>query len=394
MKKSEWSDNELEQLLRQMPKIKDHRDPRDIYQSLSIKVKKRKRPAWIVPTIASAAAVLLLFLMGPNIWQGIFQDSSSQQGEVAMDTENKNMQFSKAEPNNSGDTAINNEPQDNFSTFMVQPNETAIYEEDLENQEVLTYFVPDQNAQFLIPVSLIVSNGNESWLQKYETYSRNLTEVQWGLSDYYPLDATLREVNENTINIDVHEGHQYGNGSASEMLFLGVLEQILYSRDQLQKITLSTNGTPGIMFGNTGEKTEINKTSTDGKHSYYLFYPNNSNLPFLVPSVSVYTEIDKALESMLTDMQEYPDLKSPLSFKFIINSNASTNDQLVITIEDNEQLKNEPQYIYSIEAILLTAKEFGYKTVKFENTAITEIGRFNLKNEIKVPIAPNKVIIP
>ncbi len=54
MKRSEWSDNELEELLRQMPKVKDHRDPRDIYQNISLK--KRKTKSWLLPGMAAAAA--------------------------------------------------------------------------------------------------------------------------------------------------------------------------------------------------------------------------------------------------------------------------------------------------------------------------------------------------
>ncbi|MED3563213.1 hypothetical protein P4447_12285, partial [Bacillus xiapuensis] len=68
MKKSEWSDKQLEDLLRQMPKIKDHRDPRDIYQNLSLK--KQKRPVWVIPVIASAAALLLIVILIPKLLVG------------------------------------------------------------------------------------------------------------------------------------------------------------------------------------------------------------------------------------------------------------------------------------------------------------------------------------
>lgn len=42
MKESKWSDEQLQELLRQLPKIKDDRDPRDIYQAIEIKMGKQK----------------------------------------------------------------------------------------------------------------------------------------------------------------------------------------------------------------------------------------------------------------------------------------------------------------------------------------------------------------
>ena len=66
MKKSEWSDKQLEELLRQMPKIQDHRNPRDIYQNLSRK--KRKQPAWVIPAFATAAALLLFIYINSKAY--------------------------------------------------------------------------------------------------------------------------------------------------------------------------------------------------------------------------------------------------------------------------------------------------------------------------------------
>ncbi|WML30829.1 hypothetical protein RCG24_02660 [Neobacillus sp. OS1-32] len=68
MKKSEWSDREIEELLRKMPKIQDYRDPRDIYQNLSFK--RRKSPSWVLPSIAAAAALFLVLVLGPKLFDG------------------------------------------------------------------------------------------------------------------------------------------------------------------------------------------------------------------------------------------------------------------------------------------------------------------------------------
>ncbi|MFD2445898.1 hypothetical protein ACFSO7_18215 [Bacillus sp. CGMCC 1.16607] len=394
MRKSEWSDNELEQLLREMPKIKDHRDPRDIYQSLSIKAKKRKRPVWFIPSIATAAAVLLLFLLVPNVWQNI--TNNNNKSEIALDKSNNKMKMQdEAVENKITADIVNPEGKPGFSAqakLMTIPTETAIYSEDLVDQEVITYLVPDKNVTIFVPVSIIVPKENKPWLESFQSYSEKLTEAQWGLTDFYPLNATLSMVDEHTVNVDVPEGHIYGQGSANEWSFSSVQQQIFSQLNEVQKITFSTNTKPGIELGNNGVKNEVIREESKVRHSYYLFYPNNSNMPFLVPSVTPYTDLQTAFDSMRANLEEDAGLIPSLSFNFTIQS--SSDKKLVLKIEDHFQLTDEPMNIYAIEAILLTAKEFGYESVKFENASAPQIGRFNLENEIKVPIAPNKVFLP
>ncbi|WP_442594621.1 negative regulator of sigma-X activity [Neobacillus sp. D3-1R] len=400
MRKSEWSDNELEQLLKEMPKIKDHRDPRDIYQSLSIKAKKRRRPVWVIPSIATAAAaVLMLLLISPNILQNIGQNSDkSSKSEVASQDNSKEMRQAKKVDEGQMNSLDANPGVDNNNTgfaadhslMAIATPETAVYAEDVLDQEVITYLVPDQNAQLLVPVSVIVPKENKTWLDMFQANSEKLTEDQWGLSDYYPLNAKISIVDKQTINIDVPEDHYYGMGSANETSFLTIIQQTLNHQDQVQKVTFSTNGKPGIMLGNTGEKEELQRSEEKEKHGYFLFMPNTSNMPFLVPSIEEFNDIESALESMRTENEVYG-LKSALSFDFEIIEKAG--ELLTIKIKDNSPLTDEPKNVYAIESILLTAKEFGFTSVKFENASIAQIGRFDLQNEIKVPIAPNKVSV-
>lgn len=387
MKKSEWSDNELEQLLRQMPKVQDHRDPRDIYQSLSLKAKKRKAPVWIVPSVASVAAVLLLFLLAPQVWQGNIQDKATEEKSVAVEDRSKNTEMAKVDPNkDSGKASLSQD-----ISIMATEFETAIYKEDIIDQEVITYMIPDQNAQILVPVSVLVPKENKSWAELYQTNSESLSEAQWGLSDFYPLNATLSMIDEKTMNVDVPEGHVYGSGSANEILFTSTMDEILFRHENLQKITFSTNGVPGIMLGNTGQLMELNKPTLK-KRAYFLFNPNNQNMPFIVPGIDTFTDIDTALESMRTE-NAINGFKPSIPSDFVYKVDASSSEQLILTFDTNVQLTNDAKNIYAIEAILLTAKEFGYEKVKFVNAPITQIGRFNLENEVNVPVAPNKVFL-
>ena len=68
---------------------------------------------------------------------------------------------------------------------------------------------------------------------------------------------------------------------------------------------------------------------------------------------------------------------------------SGTNDSIVIiTLKDNEALTED--FLLNLEAILLTAKDFGYEAVKIENAGIDQLGPFTLNLPINVPVAPNK----
>lgn len=83
MKESKWSDEQLQELLSQMPKIKDSRDPKEIYQTIQIKMGKQKKRTWVMPAAAAAAALLLLFILAPNLMN--WQESADNQVEIQSD---------------------------------------------------------------------------------------------------------------------------------------------------------------------------------------------------------------------------------------------------------------------------------------------------------------------
>jgi hypothetical protein len=397
LRKSEWNDSGVEEILREMPKIKDYRDPKVIYQSLSIKAKKPKQFVWFIPSLASATATMLFFLIIPNMFNSLSDDKKiNMKSEVAIEESDINLKMSEEVPEN-GITAINSDEANGnniqYTFHTSKTYETAVYAEDLIDQTVITYFVPDKNAQILVPVSIIVPENGETWFELFKLNAEKLTEEQWGLSDYYPINARLSlSDNQTTMNVDVTEGHQYGKGSSNETSFERLLQLTMKNQNQIDIVSFSTNGKPGIMLGNYGEIKVLNTNDVKANHAYYLYQSNNSSLPFLVPSVRLYSDIESALGAMYLSEEDIYGLKPSLSFQFDIDT--SSKHMLVLTLKGDIEITNEPHNIYAIEAILLTAKEFGFETVKFENISTPQLGRFNLQDELKVPIAPNKVILP
>ncbi|MEH7545692.1 hypothetical protein [Neobacillus vireti] len=390
MKKSEWSDRELEELLRQMPSIHDHRDPRDIYQNISLK-RKKPRP-WLLPGFAATAALLLFFILVPKFLGGInFSHESAE--EKSSSSGNTTAQQDSSALKKENPSSNETESPKQAELLKTENVKTAIYEDEVGNGTVLTYWIPDAQAQILIPVSIIVNqSGGQSWLTKYTDLMANLQEEEWGLSNFYPLNATMKlDKNGNTVIVDVPPDHQYGLGSTTETNFINIIQKDISTNSDSKKIKFTTNGRPGIELGNFGRMEEIDVTAQN-KHAYFLYFPEGSKLPFLTPSMETYHDIYSAFEAMKTD--QLMGLKSSLLSLPPINIVSISNKIMYLSFDGSYSLQDNQQSIVSFEAVLLTAKEFGIEKVIIKDPPLTNLGTFDLTKAIKVPIAPNLRNIP
>jgi hypothetical protein len=384
VKKSEWSDKQLEELLRQMPKIHDNRNPRDIYQNLSIK--KRKRPAWLIPGFAAAAALLLFFLLVPKMLNGTQnsfdsakQEESSSEAKMNQSDDHSSLLMKKE------DSKSGSEPE----MQITEINKNALYDDEAGDGTVITYWIPDSQAQNLVPISIVVTPDNKkNWLTIFTESMELLNEEEWGLADYYPLNAKFElDETKNTVIVDVPKNHPYGQGSTAEINFITTLKNNIASNSNVNKIMLKTDGQPGVELGNYGVLEEI-EVKPEGKHAYFFYKPDGMDTTYLVPSTDTYQDINAALEAMKTDQQEQA-LKASLIPSFPIKDVTAKENKLIITLDENAAMENSQETVNSYEAILLTAKEFGIDTITIVNTPIQLLGPFDLTKEMKVPLAPN-----
>ncbi|MFD0827735.1 hypothetical protein ACT8ZR_19075 [Neobacillus sp. M.A.Huq-85] len=389
MKKSEWSDKQLEELLRQMPKIKDDRNPRDIYQNLSLK--RRKKPAWILPAIASAAAVLLIVILIPKILVGNqipmnqADEKSSKKMELLSDKQEKTIEMKKGE---SSSKALDSSGTEKYELMRGMNPNTAAYEGDVGNRKVLTYWIPDHQGQILIPVSTIVNRKNkQSWMSLFNENMVQLKEEKWGLSDFYPMNATL-SLNEkgDSVNVDVPKDHPYGQG-ANETIFVNAIKKDISTNSNVKRIRFSTNRQPGIELGNYGHLEELN-AENERQRAFFLYVPKNQDKPFLVPSQGQYNTLQAAFVAMKKDQSE-GGLKASILPAIKFKKMLIRKNTLLLTLKEKSMLEDSQNTIYSIEALLLTAKEFGIKSVFILNAPLKRVGNFDLTKEIKVPLAPN-----
>lgn len=388
------SDEQLEEWLREMPKLNDHRDPHDIYENISKKLEERPRKTWIIPSFATAAAVLLVAILSFNLFDGASLNHSADKSlkEEAATEQNPSLKKEESSVENEARLDVGNEENStemNDITFQVtEDSTTAVYAEDLGAMQVFTLAIPDSEGQNIIPVSLLVETTDLSdKLSQLEEVMASMDEEEWGLDDYYPLEADLAvDEASGSLNVDVAADHPYQFGSGSQVIFENAIQQLLNSL-QLNQAIFTTNKTEkGITLSND-VLTSMTKTELKNR-PYYLFYSNE--IPYLVPYSDSYSTIEEAFEAMKTNIDTHK-LKAPLLVDQI-NSVAinETNKSVDITLNKEINIEDTPETSQSIEAILLTVKSFGYEKVKFNNTPIDYVGRFSLHEEIQVPIAANK----
>ncbi|EKN67408.1 hypothetical protein P9E76_04985 [Schinkia azotoformans] len=402
MHKSTFNDDQLEKLLRNMPKVKDTQDPEQLFANISsrleekkidvngndlIKTPKRKR-TWILPTLASIAAIIIVSLVIPSFLYE--QDSATEEVNKKANVQKSIIGEKQEEPENFTMMA-----EEGMMTRMAFDGGSHLITELPEDQEIITVAVPDVFAQFIVPISFIVpKDGEMTNLERIETIQEHLHEEDWGLSSYILENVKFSEEQmDNGVKkliIDVPENHPYGNGSAMEIMFLSTVKEMAKQLG-VSTVEFRTDSKPGIMLGNYGELKVLDLEKEKAKRLYYIFQPNGQIQKFLVPFPKE-VEFTKALEEMKLPMeidlqQIKPAIPESIQFKSV-GIDPSTH-HAVIEFAEGTTLTNDETNLLMVEAILMTAKEHGAQTVEFKNATVDFIGPFNMLESIQVPLAVN-----
>ncbi|WP_053366994.1 hypothetical protein [Bacillus sp. FJAT-27245] len=397
MNKRGWSDKQVEDCIRFLPKVTDNRDPRDIFQNVSMKIKQKRRKAVVMPGFAAAAAALVLFLL---LSPGVFNKDPGKEvalegkrapdsAEIAVNKDQAGIASKKGPEAGAGE----NQGIGILSTVQSKESAISLYEEEVaEDEAAVTVWVPDKGVNYLVPVSVTVpKEKGENWLDRFETAVNSLKETEWGLNDYYPLDAEFSLEGEDTLVVDVPTGHQFGMSTLTEYLLMESLDENLSSNSTVTNIKFRTDGKPGISLSHKGD---ISDEPVDRKknRAYFFVRQEGRGQPYLVPSLEQYPDVAKALDVMKTGSENGVFLAS-IPPALDIKEAVPHGETLALTLANHVELENSPDNQHSFEAILMAAKEFGFKQVKIENAPIPQLGPFNLASENKVPIGPNKMHI-
>ncbi|WP_057914333.1 hypothetical protein [Peribacillus muralis] len=405
MKKSPWNENEIEDMLRELPKLKDNRTKEEVMAGIYAKKKKKRS----LQLIAGIASLFLMIVFASAIWMGReyevsqgeqesnrklsvpeSEQSSDYEGRGAKTKENSSEDAqenqalsSKHAQMQSKDEALDIEP---FAHGQEKAFAHAIYEDELKHSSAITLGVPDDQMNIIVPISIKLRAFDESdTLNQLVRQMAAIDEKRYGLADYFPLDVSFNEGNDkNTAHIEFQEDSPL----LDDGLFLLSMEETLLYHN-IEKLIFTTDGKQGARFSHGGFLTKLDIPQY--KHRTYLLYQKNESSPrLLVPSTAQYQDFAEALQAGKRQSEINgisPAIPTDLNWERI----KSIGNHVTIHLAEDSAFENSEQVLQALEAILFIAKDFGYETVKFENAPIEKVGNLDLTGDIAVPRAPNQM---
>ncbi|MEM5592453.1 hypothetical protein AAHH67_13380 [Niallia circulans] len=207
MPKQKWNDDKIKLVLKQMPYIKDERSPEFIYRTIQMKKKSERKSRRIMPVLATVCTLMLLFIISQSFFNSNREDSFKRESKMADNSaEMKNKSYDIAETAESENYDMTDEQGERLTTSLIP---SAIYEDEVGKQELLTYPIPDKNVQVIVPVSILVENPNK--LSRFDLYVENVKKVigvNKQLSSYFPISPEMfaYDLKDDYIEVNVKQG--------------------------------------------------------------------------------------------------------------------------------------------------------------------------------------------
>ncbi|WP_099158396.1 hypothetical protein [Virgibacillus ndiopensis] len=399
MKSRYNNDKQVINLLKDMPKVKDSRDKNEIFQRISTQMKNEKtsikqKKTYLIPILSSALVVAIMLVIIPVVLNNeMFQrheeklslnkaaDSSSSSGESGI------------KMNEQEDAALSNDKSNPELSLFSKSSENLVLTEIDAQSDIVHAAVSDQQGQYMIPVTFVIPKTEEleSYYNKVETY---LKAEEWGVSGYLFKDATFKfDYTNNHVIMNLPKGFSLNHGSANATIFEDTLSA-MFRHLGFKKVVFETDNNQAVDLGQIGNISEL-PIKPAQKSSYKLYQASDDKRKFLIPiPLKEQTEIEAALNGMKQNEETFSIFQT-IPNKIGFNVDESSGDQLSITFAEDNSLKETSITLQEkntmIEAILMTAKSYGYNSVKFNNTGIDQIGIYNLTEAIKVPLAVNPI---
>ncbi|MDX5474579.1 MAG: hypothetical protein LPK00_03490 [Bacillaceae bacterium] len=403
-------EKQLEEMLTKMPKVKDTRSSQQIYQNIRHKVEQPRRRLNFFPAAAIVAAIMLIALITPsvlnNINLGLGGSSNESTIEMAGLDRAANDDATVGSDDagefkvQSTDMNMDDEEQgegENGFAGLDQSYTISEFDFDEKTQYVVTIGVTDDNAQLSLPLSFIVPKDGKSYVEKFN-------EIRLELSRKIDL-ATLG------VNTILNDGFEYSEvvlpdgkkrlvveglvkhgsyGSAQSRSFQDELA-VSFTWKGYDEIEYVIDGKNELDIGGTGAlATEQVNTTPRKAYFRYQHSPESPNL--LLRSDSSYKTFEDAIEIMQSGT-DFPLINAYVSIPDTIEVDIlnSTGTDITVKITLTNPLEFNEEHIFALEAIKMTAKEFGYDTITFQSDQLDMIGPIQLNTELPTPIAANRM---
>jgi hypothetical protein len=371
MERIKWNEEEITKHLKGLPDINDRQSKQELFLRIQANVKYkqnkgRRIPTWGIPALATACAIAIMAVFVPDLM--------------------KNSTMDKAESGNKDAKVVTlSEPLDKEAPKGTVDIPVAYHEpmlkKDLESNGLdwVTVAYLDEQAQLVIPVSFVTNKGyyvdkvNEQ-LRKFDPASAGLVES--------PLKRAKINEEEETVIIDWPPGSIF---SAEEGLLKSLISLTFSNEKQKYKVEFRSNGEQGYEFSHIGKTTEMDIGVPGAPHFRYDALTKDAFIVSLYSTGKDADEMPADLEEALGVMDDEQErgLKPLLPKDLKLKVNIIDDNTVEITFPDSNLLEDDQDSKMMVDAILLTAKSYGYNHVKFKNTGEDAIGPYQMDRPIE-----------
>ncbi|RWZ60229.1 hypothetical protein EQV77_02755 [Halobacillus fulvus] len=398
MKRKSYDDKQIEHLLKELPSIKDKQSKDEVYRKIQHKKRKptKKKIPWLIPGLASLAVVIVLALMVPAFLGGIQSPMSQMADDSADQTASSGEESSEAEsteeaaptPNNDqaigtdeqqGEGEVSTDQEDADASMDESPSEGQMttastlkrYTAASDGEANPSIFI-DENAQLIIPLTG-VGMSEEEW-------NNVSSDIDEGLLPIEPPYTYTIEGQQATV---VFPDQFSISGSSGTIALVESIQWRLYY-EGVDQIRLQTESGAPVSLGNYGELEEL-PVIDEGIYIYRLYESPSTQSRYMIPVQTSATSFEEAIQQ-LQENQDSTIAPVPAN----LSVSATGNNNTVQIKIDGEEWDSDQSKLTAIEAILLTAKQFGYSEVEFEGVEGLE-RYFDLDRPVSVPDYVNPV---
>jgi hypothetical protein len=400
MSNEKWNDTKIEDTLKQLPPVKDEQSKDDLFQAIETRSKEKtparfsprsKRP-WILPAIASAAAIFLILLIIPPLFNGDQQFSTDEAADQ------NNMMDTAAVDNDGREESVEIESglaEDNDTQNV---NENNVVNEEVTNDNSEMGVADSPEPTLLNEVIYLASNysvDNDSSNIGNIVIKKQPITSEWSLEDILMTsmqesDPTsgqyLNDIEEVTIEQEIIR-LRFASAASLESLtsaehgqLNNVLQELL-SLYGIEEVAFEAEGKPGIIFGQYGEQQSLPLSSNN--RGYYLIdngedlylvsarvaeeemADDETGAPFdFADTVAKMAEVNETVdwyESAIPDSVNISDVRIP-----------GTKAEVYYTIS-NEEALNEERLQMFFHALKLSAMPFTLDNLQVINEESGEV---------------------
>ncbi|MFC0014709.1 MULTISPECIES: hypothetical protein [Allobacillus] len=404
---SKFDEKEIEKLLGHMPDIKDEQSSEYYYKNIDEELTKTKRRSKkktkLYPVLASVAALFLVMLLSAK-YLPVGAPTFDEGSDVELSEFNSNTDMKQYANDEQAESSVEQQEEESMESAEINQEDfveestdasftRVVHANDETNENLVTYFFPDEQLQLLIPITF-----EQQVADPYEAfnYAQDVIPDDFPINDELYEYLSFKEIDSSgmpVIQIDVDRFQkEYPGGSTIENFLLQTINAYFAELNEDTIKLVNTNG-ENVSLPHIGEIDQPLEVESTDKQPFKIIHLTEIDEPYYVQSPDFSGEstesisIEDAFQRMKQE-DEYTEAMSSIPSEWKIQVDNQTEDRLYLTIENVDD-ETEQGRIIAVETILLTAESFGFNEVVFSMDGFEQIGQYPIGEPIQAPAYVN-----